>query len=346
MAEEQDDQQIRDDRNDGDGISDEVGGNVSDNGGENRGENRGDDISPEQKLRAKLEALEAKNRKLEQALGQRERDRKQQIQDEIRDQAVREHAEERAARHREERDGRRGERDDRRGPRRGSAGRGGFSWTSPGAPPLPPMPPMPPGGPLPPISGAGGTFTPFDILGGLGAMFGGPGGPGGPGPHSRGRRHGGRSRAGRGDVRITVLILLDEGPANGYQLMQEIEQRTKGAWKPSSGSVYPALQQLEDEGIVQTTEGEGRKMFALTDEGRTYVREHRAEWTAPWEGVEEEEGPSEEATRIRDVIAQLAMAYMQVIQVGTETQRAEASRVLVGARQALYRILAGDLSED
>ena len=148
-------------------------------------------------------------------------------------------------------------------------------------------------------------------------------------------------------MRITVLILLDEGPANGYQLMQEIEQRTKGGWKPSSGSVYPALQQLEDEGIVQTTEGEGRKMFALTDEGRTYVREHRAEWTAPWEGVtEEDEGATEEAARIRDVIAQLAMAYMQVIQVGTDTQRSEASRVLVGARQALYRILAGDLSED
>jgi len=199
---------------------------------------------------------------------------------------------------------------------------------------------MPPGGPLPPIPGAGGTFTPFDVLGGLGAMFGPP--PGGPGGR---RRHGGRSRAGRGDVRITILILLDEGPANGYQLMQEIEQRTNGAWKPSSGSIYPALQQLEDEGIVQTAEGEGRKMFALTDEGKTYVRENRAKWTAPWEGMEEDEGPSEEAVKIRDVIAQLAMAYMQVIQVGTDSQRSEASRVLVGARQALYRILAGDSSE-
>jgi DNA-binding PadR family transcriptional regulator len=194
--------------------------------------------------------------------------------------------------------------------------------------------------PLPPISGAGGTFTPFDVLGGLGAMFG-----GGPGPAGR-RRHGGRSRAGRGDVRITVLILLDEGPANGYQLMQEIEKRTNGGWKPSSGSVYPALQQLEDEGIVRTTEGEGRKMFALTEEGQQYVHEHRAEWTAPWEGVEEDEGASEEAVKMRDVIAQLAMAYMQVIQVGTESQRSEAARVLVGARQALYRILAGDPSEE
>jgi hypothetical protein len=87
-------------------------------------------------------------------------------------------------------------------------------------------------------------------------------------------------------------------------------------------------------------------MFALTDDGRSYVREHRAGWTAPWDNIEEDEGASEEAARIRDVIAQLAMAYMQVIQVGTESQRSEASRVLVGARQALYRILAGDSSED
>ncbi|NUP53930.1 MAG: PadR family transcriptional regulator [Catenulispora sp.] len=200
------------------------------------------------------------------------------------------------------------------------------------------MPPMPPG-PLPPIPGAGGTFTPFDVLGGLGAMFGGP-----PGPGGGRRRHGGR-RAGRGDVRITVLILLDEGPANGYQLMQEIEKRTNGGWKPSSGSIYPALQQLEDEGIVRTTEGEGRKMFALTEEGQTYVRDHRVDWTAPWEGIEEDEGNTEEAARIREVIVQLAMAYMQVIQVGTDTQRSEAARVLVGARQALYRILAGDSAE-
>ncbi|WP_194915982.1 PadR family transcriptional regulator [Catenulispora rubra] len=297
--------------------------------------------SAEQHLREQVRELKEQGRRLREEAAQRERELKQRLEQAARDHAheARARGEEHRTRYREDREDRRDERrEDRRGPRRGGGGRGGFGWNVPGTPPMPPMPPMPPAGPLPPIPGAGGTFIPFDFLGGL---FGPP--PGAPGGR---RRHGGRSRAGRGDVRITVLILLDEGPANGYQLMQEIEQRTNGAWKPSSGSVYPALQQLEDEGIVQTTEGEGRKMFALTDEGKTYVRENRAKWTAPWEGIEEEEGPSEEATKIRDVIAQLAMAYMQVIQVGTETQRAEASRVLVGARQALYRILAGDPSED
>jgi DNA-binding PadR family transcriptional regulator len=303
--------------------------NTTENHSENNAE-QGTPKSTEQELREQLRELQEQTRRLREEAAEREHE-------------ARAHAHEFKARRREEREERREERrEDRRGPRRGG-GRGGFAW-GPGTPPMPPMPPMPsmpPGGPLPPISGAGGTFTPFDVLGGLGAMFGPP--PGGPGGR---RRHGGRGRAGRGDVRITILILLDEGPANGYQLMQEIEQRTNGAWKPSSGSIYPALQQLEDEGIVQTTEGEGRKMFALTDEGKTYVRENRAKWTPPWEGMEEDEGPSEEAVRIRDVITQLAMAYMQVIQVGTDSQRAEAARVLVGARQALYRILAGDSSED
>ncbi|WP_344659031.1 PadR family transcriptional regulator [Catenulispora subtropica] len=289
-------------------------------------------------LREQVRALQEESRRIQREAAERERELKERLQREARER------EQDFARGRRDERGERSERRDRgdrseRGDRRGSGrGRGGHGWAmgpmGPG--PMPPMPPLPP---LPPIPGAGGTFTPFDVLGGFGAMFG-----GGPGPGGR-LWHGGRGRAGRGDVRITVLILLDEGPANGYQLMQEIEKRTNGGWKPSSGSIYPALQQLEDEGIVRTTEGEGRKMFALTEQGRQYVHEHRAEWTAPWEGVEEDEGATEEAAKIRDVIAQLAMAYMQVIQVGTESQRSEASRVLVGARQALYRILAGDSSE-
>src|SRR5215212_643106 len=109
----------------------------------------------------------------------------------------------------------------------------------------------------------------------------------GPGPR-RGGRGGGREfgfpgfgptrgpRARRGDVRAALLVLLAEEPRNGYQLMQEIEQRSDGVWRPSPGSVYPALQLLEDEGLVRV-EGEGRKAYTLTDEGRAYVESHAAE---------------------------------------------------------------------
>ena len=62
---------------------------------------------------------------------------------------------------------------------------------------------------------------------------------------------------------------------NGYGLMQEIERRSSGAWRPSPGSVYPALSQLEDEGLVRAEEADGRKQYALSDEGRKYVEDNR-----------------------------------------------------------------------
>ena len=95
------------------------------------------------------------------------------------------------------------------------------------------------------------------------------------GPRRRGRRP-------RGDVRAAVLLLLAEESRNGYQLMQEIEERSGGAWRPSPGSTYPALAQLEDEGlVVATAVGTGRE-FALTDAGRTYVEENRETLGEPW----------------------------------------------------------------
>src|SRR3954447_3691841 len=113
------------------------------------------------------------------------------------------------------------------------------------------------------------------------ALFGGPGGPGFHGRRGR--------RARRGDVRAALLLLLAEEPRNGYQLMQEIEQRSEGAWRPSPGSVYPALQQLEDERLVTTAERDGNRVFEITDAGRAWVAEREGE-AAPWDAVKDEFG--------------------------------------------------------
>src|SRR3954468_9833548 len=104
----------------------------------------------------------------------------------------------------------------------------------------------------------------------------------GPGGH-RGRGRGGRAR--RGDVRAAMLLLLNEQPQNGYQLIQEIEGRTEGGWEPSPGSVYPALQQLEDEGLVQAAESEGKRAYDLTPEGREYVANNAEELGNPFEAA-------------------------------------------------------------
>lgn len=172
--------------------------------------------------------------------------------------------------------------------------------------------------------GRGPGFDPWAF--GPGHRGGGPGGPG------RGRR------ARRGDVRAAILLLLEEEPRNGYQLMEEIELRSDGAWRPSPGSVYPALAQLEDEGLVRTEEAEGRRSFELTDAGKAHVEEHRGRLGAPWEKASR--GVPEALTELRTLVEQVGLATMQVAQSASDEQLAEAKKVLGDARRALYRILA------
>lgn len=182
----------------------------------------------------------------------------------------------------------------------------------------------------------GGGGNPFGGNPFGGNPFGGGGFPFG-GPFAFMRR-GGRAR--RGDVRVAILVLLGEEPCNGYQLMQKIEQRSEGAWRPSPGAMYPALQQLEDEGLVQSESAAGGRMFRLTDKGREQAKEHEKD-PAPWDNAAAATG-HEAATELRQLFGQVALAAMQVAQAGTPAQVAEARKVLGDARKALYRILAED----
>ena len=169
----------------------------------------------------------------------------------------------------------------------------------------------------------------------------GPGGPFPPGfPFHRGRG----PRARRGDVRTALLALLAEEPRNGYQLMQEIERRSDGMWRPSPGSVYPALQQLEDEGLVRAEDLDGRRVFALTDTGREHVAAQGDALKEPWRAASEEAGDG--MMELRRLIGQVGAAVMQVALAGSEGQQAEARKVLADTRKALYRILAEDEPED
>jgi len=172
-------------------------------------------------------------------------------------------------------------------------------------------------------------------------MRGGPFGFGGPrgGPFGPGFARGPRAR--RGDVRAAALSLLAEGPRNGYQIIQEISERTDGVWRPSPGSVYPALQQLEDEGLIRPETGEGgRKAFGLTGEGRAYTEAHAGELQAAWDAVTGSVDDTE--VELRSVFHEVAMAAMQVGRAGSAAQLAQAARVLTDTRRALYRILAAD----
>jgi DNA-binding PadR family transcriptional regulator len=171
------------------------------------------------------------------------------------------------------------------------------------------------------------------------------GGPHGPGFDPRGFWRemgfgpgGRRTRARRGDVRAATLLLLEEEPRNGYQLMEEIERRSDGAWRPSPGSIYPALSQLEDEGLIHAEESAGRRSFGLTDDGRAHVDQHRAELGNPWE--EAGRDVPGELGDLRTSMAQIGIAAFQVMQSGDPEEVAEAKRILADARKALYQILA------
>src|ERR1700733_14597493 len=158
-----------------------------------------------------------------------------------------------------------------------------------------------------------------------------------------GRRGFGRggTRVRKGDVRAAILDLLAEGGQwNGYQLIQEISGRTSGVWRPSAGSVYPALQQLEDKGLI-APEGEGRRrMYSLTDAGRAYAEEHADELNSAWDAAAGM--TDDEALELGDLIRQVMVAVMEVRRAGSPEQLAQARAVLAQTRRSMYRILAED----
>jgi len=149
-------------------------------------------------------------------------------------------------------------------------------------------------------------------------------------------------RVRRGDVRAAILDVLAAEPMNGYQIISQIAERTGGAWKPSPGSVYPTISQLEDEGLIEADDAHGRRTLRLTDEGRAYVEANAAELAAVWSPFEEparEEGRPDFAN-LKPEIGQVMNAVWQIISTGTDQQKREAIEVLVETRRKLYGLLA------
>ena len=157
----------------------------------------------------------------------------------------------------------------------------------------------------------------------------GPWGGGPWGPPFGGR--GGGARVRRGNVRAAIIALLAERPMHGYEMIQELEARTDGLWRPSAGSIYPTLQLLEDEGLVQGEESEGRRRFALTDAGRT---EAEALERPPWEEVAQ--GDSS-AAGLRDAAMQLGAAVMHAARTGSPEQVEQVRAALANAQTTIRK---------
>jgi DNA-binding PadR family transcriptional regulator len=185
----------------------------------------------------------------------------------------------------------------------------------------------------------GFNFPPGFPFGGGGPDFGpgfGPGGPfGGPGgPGARGHRRGGRG--GRPNVRPAILALLLERPMHGYEMIQELDSRTNGIWRPSPGSVYPTLQLLEDEGLIEVTAEGGRKSYRLTDAGRPEAE--AAAQNPAWSQIGDD--TMSQVQDFRDAAVGIMSALKQVGFNGTPDQRQKALEVLNDTKRKLYAILA------
>jgi DNA-binding PadR family transcriptional regulator len=155
----------------------------------------------------------------------------------------------------------------------------------------------------------------------------------GPGPFFPGK-----PKVGRGDVRVAILHLLSDEPMHGYQIIQEISERTDGVWNPSPGSVYPTLQQLEDEGLVRSEQQDGKNIFTITDDGATYVASENQ--APPWERMTR--GMSDNLMGLREAGFQVGAAVMQIARAGSDDQAERAVEVLDEARRKIYKILAED----
>ena len=179
--------------------------------------------------------------------------------------------------------------------------------------------------------------------GGFGpAGFGGPGGPGGFGGGPGGPARRPRSR--RGDVRLAILALLAEEPMHGYQIVTELTERSEGMWRPSPGSVYPTLQQLEDEGLVKAEEQAGRRVYHLTPEGRSEFDNSPPHRRAPWEAMAGEARVG--AKSLGERAWQVAAAVAQVAATGNDADIARATEILSETRRALYQLLAETEGEE
>lgn len=147
-------------------------------------------------------------------------------------------------------------------------------------------------------------------------------------------------RMGRGDVRVAILSLLAEESMHGYQIIREIDERSNGAWKPSPGSIYPTLQLLADEGLIEAHEADGKKTYSLTESGHEEVKSSRP---APWADPESQNShDSSRPTALPRAAAKLAEAVVPIMRSGNPEQVEEAVSVINDARRRLYAILAQD----
>jgi len=151
-------------------------------------------------------------------------------------------------------------------------------------------------------------------------------------------RFGGR-RGRRIRLRHEILSVLESGPRHGYDIMLELGRR-RGGFRPSPGSVYPALQMLEDAGYVRGKDADGKRVYEITDEGRAHLKENVDDDDLEFDDAQD--GAHELFTSGAQALRGLIEAAKQVARLGDERLLRDAIEILDEARRDLYKLLADE----
>jgi DNA-binding PadR family transcriptional regulator len=159
----------------------------------------------------------------------------------------------------------------------------------------------------------------------------------------KGRRRGRRGQwFESGDMKYVILKLLKDRPMHGYEVMKELEERTRGCYKPSPGTVYPTLQWLEDEGLVRAEEQEGKKVYHITEAGLVFLDEHRSTVEEIFDRVAEtiDRVVGEPMPEVNRAVARVvSKAYRAAWKLGDDAVKV--SEILDRAADELDALLAG-----
>lgn len=156
--------------------------------------------------------------------------------------------------------------------------------------------------------------------------------------HGRAYRMGwmGTHHAKRGDISPIILSVLTEKPMHGYEIMQILEDKSHGMWRPSPGSVYPTLQLLEEQDFVKSQDKEGKKIYSITEKGRKEAKEKVT--AGPWEWSKAD---VEKMVGLKAVGKDIFKSIHQIVKTGNSDEIEKTTKILQETADKLVKVVAG-----
>jgi DNA-binding PadR family transcriptional regulator len=135
-----------------------------------------------------------------------------------------------------------------------------------------------------------------------------------------------------GQLRLYLLALLEQRPMHGYEVITALSDRFGGTYRPSAGTIYPRLAQLEEDGLVRRTESDRRSTYELSATGRAELDERRGELAVLEEGIADT--VRDRAARVREDVRGSMSGLRAELAAAAQDARAAAPASTGGQRTA------------